>query len=147
MPAILIFLLDQISKRWVAATLHPNQSIPIIKNVLHLTYVQNTGAAFGILRGANWFLLGVGVLVLAVVFYFHCRFSARDRLLQVILGAIFGAALGNLIDRLIFGHVVDFIDFRFWPVFNFADTFINLGVAGLVVMLILSRDKKTQQPS
>jgi signal peptidase II len=141
LPAVLIFLLDQITKHLIAANLHPNQSIPIIKNVLHLTYVQNTGAAFGMLRGANAFLLVVGLVVLALVFYFHLRLPSRMWVCQLILGTIFGAALGNLLDRLRLGYVADFIDFRFWPVFNFADTFLNLGIAALVLMLISNKHK------
>ncbi|MBU0687310.1 MAG: signal peptidase II [Candidatus Margulisbacteria bacterium] len=140
--ALLIFLLDQIAKRLVVWQMFPNQSIPLIKNILHLTYVQNTGAAFGILKGSNVFLLGAGIVVLAVVFFFHLKLSPADQLYQIVLGFIFGGSIGNLLDRLTRGFVVDFIDFRFWPVFNFADTFINIGIFILILMLLFRKDKK-----
>ena len=77
-----------------------------------------------------------------MVFYFHVKLPRSNEFFQGILGMIFGGSIGNLLDRDLFGHVIDFIDFRFWPVFNFADAFINVGVFLLIVALLFKKDNK-----
>lgn len=136
--AFAVFISDQIIKRVVAGAMAPNQSIPLIKNILHLTYVQNRGAAFGIFWGKTWFLLFVGAVVIAAIIYFHERIKFND-MLQVPLALLLGGSLGNLSDRFIFHYVVDYIDFRVWPVFNLADIFINMGVFLIIITLFIER--------
>lgn len=138
---ILILLFDQLSKVLIQNNMQIGQSIPLLKNVLHLTYVRNTGAAFSLFEGFSFYLTVVGMVVAAVVFYFHLESPITDFLTQSALAFILGGSLGNLADRLFRGHVVDFIDFRVWPVFNLADVMINAGVL-MLVFRILRKGKK-----
>jgi signal peptidase II len=99
----------------------------------HITYVQNHGAAFGLFQHKLYLFIGVAILSVIVIVYYS-RYLARDnRWVQVALAFLLSGAVGNMIDRLQYGYVVDFLDFRFWPVFNFADIVINIGVGMLLV--------------
>jgi len=135
-----IILLDQTFKALINSKMFPGQTIPVLKNFFHLTYVQNTGAAFGILAGKQWFLVLVVMLVILFIMYFHFRLSEFDPL-QLPMAFILGGSLGNLIDRLRLFFVVDYLDLRVWPVFNFADVMINLGVL-LIVVNVLFRHRR-----
>lgn len=130
--ALLVLCGDQASKWLVRQSLQLGQSIPVLSPVLHLTYVQNTGAAFGMLRGhAPLFVL----LSVAVAVWIVAELRKPDghgRLTLLSLSLILGGALGNVIDRLRLGYVVDFIDLRVWPVFNIADSAITIGVSLLL---------------
>ncbi len=137
--AVLVFI-DQISKFAVLKRLHQNDSVPIINNIFHITLVYNTGSAFGFLRGQNWILTYISIFAIVAILFLlvrRPRFSAdfylhiwQSALLLVLCGAT-----GNLFDRLCFGYVVDFLDFRIWPVFNFADSMITCGVILLLFIL------------
>jgi len=141
LASALVFLLDQLSKLWVAIAYQPGQSLPLIRKILHLTYVQNRGASFGLFQGQRGFLLLVGLAVIGLVFYFHLKIKSRG-FLQIPLGLIWGGSLGNLCDRLLRHYVVDFIDFRFWPVFNLADTMINIGVFLIILNMVFIKEGK-----
>lgn len=124
---VLVLFLDQFSKYLVILYLAPWESIAILPGVLYLTHVRNPGAAFGIL--ANWtglFIL-VSLLLIGAVLLFWRRILTLSRSFQLALALEVGGAIGNLIDRLRFGQVIDFIDFRVWPVFNVADMAIVIG--------------------
>lgn len=136
----MIFILDQATKFLVHRALLPNQSLPLVKNFLHLTYVQNKGAAFGLLSGQRILLISLGILIAALIYYFHLKLKTGDRL-QLPLGFILGGSLSNILDRISRHYVVDFIDFRFWPVFNFADIMINVGVGWLIFMLVFRKEQ------
>ncbi len=127
-------LLDQVSKAILVASLEPGRSVTVIPSVLDLTYTTNTGAAFGILQGSGGLVVLAALLVVMVllVWFFWTR-EGRHLLMFVGLGLVVGGALGNLVDRLFRGRVIDFIDFRWWPVFNVADIAIVAGV-GLIVL-------------
>ncbi|MBI5699389.1 signal peptidase II [Candidatus Saganbacteria bacterium] len=131
--ALAVFALDQITKYLVHLRLTPNQSWWLF------TYVQNRGAAFGLFQGKRFFFVVAGALVIALIFYFHSKFKSSD-LLQLPLGLMLGGSAGNLIDRLARRYVVDFIDFRFWPVFNVADTGLNIGVGLLILIFLLKKE-------
>ena len=146
LSAIIVLFLDQLIKLFIAANFFPGQSIPIINKVLYLTYVQNKGAAFGILSGFEIFLLAVGFIAVAIIFYFHSNFKARD-FIQLPLGLILGGSFGNIIDRFLRHYVVDYIDFRVWPVFNLADCMINIGVALLLWYWFFAGENKNASPS
>jgi signal peptidase II len=137
LAALIIFILDQITKYIIAITMRPGQTIPILKNILHLTYVQNRGAAFGLFYGKLWFLIPAGMILVILMLYYYFR-SQKSYWMQIPLGLIIGGSLGNISDRIFRQYVVDFIDFRFWPVFNLADTMINIGVFLIVIRLITS---------
>ncbi|CEP69486.1 Peptidase A8, signal peptidase II [Moorella glycerini] len=124
----LVLGIDQLSKYIIRANFRPNESLPVINSVFHLTYVNNPGAAFGLLAYKTPVFIGVTLLV-AVIILVAYRFLPPGRiLLRLALALMLGGALGNLIDRLRFGYVVDFLDFRIWPVFNLADMAIVSGV-------------------
>lgn len=131
--AVLVILIDRVTKAAVRAALDPTESVPLIPSLLHLTYVQNTGAAFGLFEGrAGWFaIVALGVIGWVVT---ELRRVRRDPQPWVELGLalILGGAIGNLIDRLRWGYVVDFIDLRIWPVFNVADSCITIGIGLLL---------------
>ena len=116
--ALLIVILDQFTKFLVKQNFQLNQSIPIIKNILHLTYITNTGSAFGLFKGLNWFFVFFSVIVIIAIFYYLERIVKNEKLLQFAVGLLLGGTIGNLIDRVAYGAVIDFIDFRIWPVFN-----------------------------
>jgi len=123
-----ILFLDQFTKLLAVRNLQLNQSAPLIKGVLHLTLIHNRGAAFGILR--NQVPLFISVSILAVISVFLALRNNQYKkysFYSVSLAFILAGALGNLIDRLRLGYVVDFLDLRIWPVFNVADSAITIG--------------------
>lgn len=134
----LILLIDQLSKFSICNNLTNASSIPILKNIFHLTLVQNKGTCFGLFPHQTFFFASISVLVVGLILFFYGRLKTSILSLRVGLALILGGALGNLIDRLRFGFVVDFLDFRIWPVFNFADVSICVG-AGLLILQLARR--------
>jgi len=140
-------LLDRWTKLLIQKRFDLNESIPVIDGFFNITYVRNTGVAFGIFSSisspAKSVLLSVFTAFAAVVVVtYSVRSPARNRLLQVALGLILGGALGNLYDRLAYGYVVDFLEFYagsyHWPSFNVADSAISAGVGLLAIEIIRS---------
>tara|TARA_Y100000310_G_scaffold332758_1_gene408936 strand:- start:2101 stop:2499 length:399 start_codon:yes stop_codon:yes gene_type:complete len=125
--------IDRLSKVLVERFMFLSQTIPLIPDVLHLTSIQNTGAGFGLLRGQQSLLILVSLLVVGVILY-HLPVFMRERKGVVPFALLWGGALGNLIDRVYFGYVVDFLDFRIWPVFNIADSAITIGAVWLIIL-------------
>jgi signal peptidase II len=139
--------LDRWTKLLIQKRFDLNESIPVIDGFFNITYVRNTGVAFGIFSSisspAKSVLLSVFTAFAAVVVVtYSVRSPARNRLLQVALGLILGGALGNLYDRLAYGYVVDFLEFYagsyHWPSFNVADSAISVGVGLLAIEIIRS---------
>jgi len=124
----LIVLFDQATKFLADHFLRPIEQVPIIPNVFHLTYVQNTGIAFGMFQ--NYPSVWSIIISLSVVFLFIAARFFRNQPLsrKMAYGFILGGAVGNWIDRIRLHSVIDFFDFRVWPVFNIADSFITMGV-------------------
>jgi signal peptidase II len=117
------------------------QSFPFLGHVVYLAYVRNTGGAFSLLRGRSLLFIVVACLVLLAMLIFIRRILGMDRVWTISLGLVAGGTLGNLIDRLrLGGSVVDFIDFRFWPVFNVADSAITIGMVILALKVILEKE-------
>ena len=110
----------------------PGHSFPLVPSILHLTYVQNTGAAFGLFPGYPRVFVMLAVVVAGWIIVELTRTRPRAWPVETGLLVILGGALGNLIDRLRFGYVVDFIDLRVWPVFNLADSAVTIGVGLLL---------------
>jgi signal peptidase II len=136
---LIILSLDQLAKFIITRNLQVNQSVPVIKGLFYLTLVQNRGAAFGILR--NQTILFVFTAIIAIILiYRELKSNKHKKLYSTALSLILAGALGNLIDRLIFGYVIDFLDFRIWPVFNLADSAITIGA--ILLGWSLMRDKK-----
>ncbi|MGB9612827.1 MAG: signal peptidase II [Candidatus Margulisiibacteriota bacterium] len=126
--AFLTAAVDQLIKILVHQKMFLGQSSPLLGNILRLTYVRNTGAAFSLLVGFSPYLMIVGLVISLIVIYIHYRVPANDTFLQVALAFILGGSLGNLVDRVLRGYVIDYLDLTFWPVFNLADIMINIGV-------------------
>jgi len=133
--SLLALLLDQVSKLVIVNSMQLYQSIPIT-SFFKLTYVRNTGAAFSFLSDAGgwqrWFFAGLAILISMVIAVWLTRLKQQETLLAVALSLVLGGAIGNLIDRLAYGYVIDFLDVYYqtwhWPAFNVADSAITLGV-------------------
>ena len=143
-----ILILDQLTKFIVDRTMPLHHSIPVIDDVFSLTYIRNTGAAFGILAGSAArfrlpFLVLFSVLAIAFIIMMVRRLPDREKGLITALAFILGGAIGNLIDRIAYGEVIDFLDFYWsryhWPAFNLADSFITIGVLITVFYLIKAK--------
>ncbi len=137
---LLVVILDRISKAWVLAKFVPGESRLIIEGSLYFTYVQNKGAAFGMMPGKSW-LFFISALVVITVLVIYNLLGKTTVLEAISTGIIAGGALGNLIDRYFYSFVIDFIDLGWWPVFNLADSAIVCGGATLVVLFLLERKK------
>lgn len=141
-------LLDQLTKLLVSGGMARGDTIPIIKDVLHITYVRNTGAAFGMLADHRWVFLAVSTVTILALAVFLLRTASRDPLLIVSVSMVLSGGIGNMIDRLALGYVVDFIDFRLinFAVFNGADSFVCVGAA-LLFLAVLLEPKKKEEPA
>ena len=133
-----VVAIDQFTKAIVMKSMVPGESIPLIKDVFHLTYVLNPGAAFGILSNQRGILLITGAVLILATAYFYPLLKKSDGFIRLGTTAILSGAVANLIDRVQTGYVVDFFDFRIWPVFNVADIAIVVGM-GLMIYAILFR--------
>ena len=140
--SLLAVSLDQATKLWVSGSMQLYESIHIMSGV-NLTYVHNTGAAFSFLSEAGvwqrWFFAALAIIISTVIAIWLSRLEIHETLLGVALSLVLGGAIGNLIDRLAYGYVIDFLDVYIpswhWPAFNIADSAITLGV---VLMLLES---------
>ncbi|MCM8797143.1 MAG: signal peptidase II [Candidatus Omnitrophica bacterium] len=136
-PVIIIALLslDQFTKILAVRYLLPQQSVPIIKGIFHLTLVFNRGAAFGIFKNQIPLFI-LASLVALILIYVNLKNNRYGRFYSISLSLIASGAVGNLIDRLHLGYVIDFMDFRIWPVFNIADSAISIGTVMLAWCLL-----------
>ena len=138
--ALLIAAADQLTKLFVVQNIPLHTTLPLLPGVVSLTYVQNDGAAFSSFRGMQWMFLLIFLIFTAAIFYEYFKkpmpFSKWER---VLIAAVYGGGLGNLIDRVRLGYVVDMLETTFmdFPVFNVADCFITCGCAVLMVSLLL----------
>ncbi|MTI60999.1 MAG: signal peptidase II [Firmicutes bacterium] len=123
---LFISICDQLIKVIISKNLYITQSIPVINNFFRLTYIHNRGAGFGILAGYKnlFILLSIIIIVLLLIYRNNC---IKNNFSDLAIGLIIGGALGNLVDRIRLGYVIDYLDFRIWPVFNLADTAIVTG--------------------
>lgn len=135
---ILVFVIDQLVKHLVVSTMHLGQSFPVIKGMFHITYVLNPGAAFGMLEHQRWFFIVVALAAVLLGVFFYRKLQQESILMRSGAGLLLGGAVGNLADRIQSGLVVDFLDFRVWPVFNIADIAICAG-AGILIYDIWQR--------
>lgn len=138
--AVIIVVLDQVTKLYVDANFRLHETVPVIRDFFHLTYVRNKGAAFGILADNAIripFFITVSVVALLGILWYIKKIRDDQKLALFSLSLIFSGALGNLIDRIRLGEVIDFLDFfwqrHHWPAFNVADSAITVGVALLFI--------------
>lgn len=136
--SIILFIIDQISKILVIKNIDINNSIELIRNFFYLTYTHNEGAAFSILTGQRIFLILIAIAILVIIFNYIRKNKIKNKVETVAFSLIIGGSLGNLIDRIARGYVVDFLDFKIfgynYPIFNLADTFIVVGVFLLLIL-------------
>lgn len=137
---IVLILLDQGTKLWALTSLKPIHSMTLVEGFMDLTFVENRGVAFGMFSGQRWFilLLTAVITVVLVCFYRSLPRKKEYRAVRVSILLILSGAVGNIIDRLFRGYVVDFFEFTFfeWPVFNVADIYVVAGVILLAFLLI-----------
>ncbi len=142
-----IIVLDQLTKWLSVKFLMPIDTFPIIKNVLHLTYVENRGAAFGMLADSRWVFIAISaVTIIALSIYLYLG-KAQNRIYEAGITMIIAGGIGNMIDRLALGYVIDFIDFRLinFAVFNGADSFVCIGAGFLILALVLDIIKEARE--
>jgi signal peptidase II len=137
-----VIFLDQLTK-WYALKKLNGKSIEVIDNLLYFTFVKNTGIAFGFAKGSSLLLSLVGFAAFIGLFALYPSLL-KGRFFPVYMGLIAGGALSNFYDRIFRGFVVDFIDFRVWPVFNIADTGITVGML-LIIFLVLKNPSEVAE--
>lgn len=136
-----VVILDQFSKYIVVENMALGESISIIEEVFHLTYILNPGAAFGMFAHNRLFFIAIAVIVIGIIIWARREILASPWEVKAGCGLFLGGAIGNLIDRARQGLVIDFFDFRIWPVFNIADIAICIGV-GLIIWNLLKTELK-----
>lgn len=136
-----VVILDQFSKYIVVENMALGESIPIIEEVFHLTYILNPGAAFGMFAHNRLFFIAIAIVVIGIIIWARKEILASPWEVKAGCGLFLGGAIGNLIDRARQGLVIDFFDFRIWPVLNIADIAICIGV-GLIIWNLLKTELK-----
>lgn len=143
---MLLVLVDQSSKIVMKAIskIHP-ESFTVIKDFFYITYAENTGAAFSILRGQRWFFVTMALIVSVLIIYYIIKHKPKT-LEKISLQLILAGAIGNVIDRIVYGYVIDFLDFYIFgydfPVFNIADSCITIGAILLIITELFIEDKR-----
>ena len=132
-----IIAADQLTKVWASSVLTEITTMPVIEDVFHFTYVENRGAAFGMLADHRWIFMILSVLGIGALFLWMLFDKSLTKPMKVILAMIIGGGIGNMIDRIMLGYVVDFIDCRFidFYVFNVADSFVTVGCFLFVILI------------
>ena len=142
-------VLDQITKFLTVTLLELYETFPIIEGVIHFTRVHNTGAAFGSMKDARWIFMIVSAVAITTMLAYLYFGHATSRLYEISLAMVISGGIGNMIDRVALGYVVDFIDFRLinFAVFNGADSFVCVGAGLLILALILEIFEETKSKS
>lgn len=134
---IISFLIDLISKIIVSSLLDVNEVIVVIRNFFNITYVRNTGAAWSIFAGETLGLIVISLIIIALIVYYVSKNKFKSKLELFGYSLILGGAIGNLYDRIVYGYVIDFLDFYIfgydYPIFNLADSFIFIGVILVII--------------
>lgn len=143
-------LADQLTKAWAVNVLKDGSSIKIIGNFLRFTYAENRGAAFSILQNQRWFFVVITIVMLIVLAYIFFRVKNINNLSRLSIAMIAGGAIGNFIDRVMLGYVIDFIDVRFgsfynFPIFNIADSFVVCGTILMVYLILFNKFEKSEE--
>jgi len=142
-------VLDQFTKKWAVGVLKDGSSIKVIGDFLRFTYAENRGAAFSILQDQRFFFIITTVVMLAVMAYIYFKTKNITKLSKLSIAMIAGGAIGNFLDRLRLGYVVDFIDVRFgslynFPIFNIADSFVVCGTILMIILILFNRFEKSE---
>lgn len=141
--SFVVIIADQLSKFFVVEHLKPVGNIPIIKGILDFSYVENRGAAFGMLSDNRVIFMAASVAIIALLLYIIYKYRGQNKLFDISMGFILGGGVGNMIDRIRLGYVIDFVDFcafDFWKwVFNIADSAVVVGCILAIICLILEQ--------
>ena len=144
--AIAILIIDQVTKRIIATTMNIGDSYEVIPNFLNITSHRNNGAAWGILSGKMGFFYIITIVILIVLVLFYIKEAKYNLFMQVAISLLFAGALGNFIDRLVNGEVVDFVDTNIFgydfPIFNVADSSLTIGVLFIIIALLNDANSK-----
>ncbi len=140
--ALVLLFIDQFSKYLIRQNMSLAESIPVINNIFHITYVENKGIAFGLFPQGHTLFIVISLIVILGILFFERKKIIKSLREKACLGLILGGASGNLVDRLRFGFVIDFLDFRIWPVFNLADSGVCIGGILMVFFLLKKRTRK-----
>ena len=140
-PILFFLLIDQFVKHLVRSNMVQGQSIPILQNIFHLTYIEYPGAAFGILANHRLLFLLLTAVITGIMFYLYLQLNNKKSPTAFSLALVISGALGNFIDRFFRGTVTDMFDFQIWPIFNIADICICLGLAGLCYLLLIKGEE------
>lgn len=133
---IIFLIVDIISKIVVSNLMNVYDSVIVIKDFFNITYVRNTGAAWSIFTGETLGIVFVSLIIISFIIYYICKNNPKSKLEKIGYSMVLGGAFGNLLDRVVYGYVIDFLDFFIfgydYPIFNLADTFIFMGVILLI---------------
>lgn len=141
--ANVIIIVERIIKFYITQYLRIGESIPVLGNVLMITRTENLGGGFGVLAGQTVIFIAAAVVVLGLVLYFY-NTIIYDRLLIFATAFILGGTVGNMMDRLFYGHVIDYINFAFWPTFNLSDMSLTVGTVLLIIYMYLWQKPKDE---
>ena len=146
----IVLLLDQLSKGLIDAFLNLGETIPVIKNFFNIHYINNYGAAWSILEGKNYIIIAFTFVALIIIYRYMYSFK-RNKRNNIAFGLLTGGIVGNLIDRVFFGHVRDFFEFNIFgydfPIFNISDIAIVLGIFLLIIAIFKGEDERDKNTS
>lgn len=141
-----IVILDRLTKLYLTNLLDVGESLPVIRGAFHLTLVHNTGIAFGLFKDQGLVFIIVPIIAIVLlgynVYFYRNNEQQLSRLYIVAFSLILGGAIGNLIDRIMYGYVIDFFDLRIWPVFNIADSAITIGAIIIAINFIPQKRRR-----
>ena len=140
---IVFLLIDIVSKLVISNLMNVYDSVIVIKNVFNITYVRNTGAAWSLFSDNTWLIIIISLIIISFIVFYIYKNRPKNKIENISYSLVLGGAIGNFIDRIIYGYVIDFLDFNIfgydYPIFNLADTFIVIGV--IILCICMWRDK------
>ena len=142
---VVLAIADQLLKKLFSGTMQLGESIPVLPGIFHLTYIQNPGAAFGLFENQTLFFIAIAAFLLAFLAFAYKELAAQGIWVRYGMSLLAGGAVGNLLDRVRLGAVIDYLDFRIWPIFNLADIGICLGATLIVWGLLREEGRETSE--
>lgn len=142
---VALAIADQLLKKLFSGTMQLGESIPVLPGIFHLTYIQNPGAAFGLFENQTLFFIAIAAFLLAFLAFAYKELAAQGIWVRYGMSLLAGGAVGNLLDRVRLGAVIDYLDFRIWPIFDLADIGICLGATLIVWGLLREEGRETSE--
>ena len=142
---VALAIADQLLKKLFSGTMQLGESIPVLPGIFHLTYIQNPGAAFGLFENQTLFFIAIAAFLLAFLAFAYKELAAQGIWVRYGMSLLAGGAVGNLLDRVRLGAVIDYLDLRIWPIFNLADIGICLGATLIVWGLLREEGRETSE--